>query len=97
MSDELKSAMELAMERLDREMGRPASLSPEQKQQIAEIRARYEAKIAEQELAAQDRRKQALAAGDWAKLQEIDARVLEERRRLEAAREAELEKVRGQV
>lgn len=93
MSDDLKSALEIALERLDRELGAPPPLNPEQKAKIAAVRARYEAKIAEQELAAQERRKQALGSGDWAKAEEAQARLLEERRRLEAAREREIEAV----
>jgi hypothetical protein len=96
MSDELKSALEIAMERLDRELGVAPTLTDDQKDRIAAVRVRYEAKIAEQELAAADRRKQALAAGDWAKVEEVEARLVEERRRLEAARDRELEKVRSE-
>lgn len=97
MSEELKSALELALERLDKEMGTPMPMTPDQKERISAVRARYEAKIAQEELAAQDRRKKALAAGDWAQAQQTEARLVEERRRLEAARDREMEKIRSEA
>ncbi len=55
MGDELKSAYELAMERLNRKdtekgEGAPAALSAAQKKEIAAVRKEYEAKLAEREI-----------------------------------------------
>ncbi len=46
----MKSAYELALERLERDRGPLRKLSEKQKQRIAEIEKRYEAKIAERRL-----------------------------------------------
>ncbi len=46
----MKSAYELAMERLERDTGPSKKLTDEQKAQIAEIDNAYEARIAEQRL-----------------------------------------------
>ncbi|MBN2310033.1 MAG: hypothetical protein JXR94_13755 [Candidatus Hydrogenedentes bacterium] len=46
----MKSAYELAMERLNREAGPTKKLSDEQKAEIAEIDNKYEARIAEAQL-----------------------------------------------
>ena len=51
MSDELKSALELALEKLDdQEDMVVAKLSEGQKQAIAQIRNNYQARIAEEEI-----------------------------------------------
>ena len=77
MGDKLKSAYELAMERLDRKDagkgGAPAALSAAQKKKIAEIRKAYGAKLAEREIlyhseqqaAADDPEKLARAADEY--------------------------------
>jgi hypothetical protein len=97
MSDEkpLKSAFELAMERLkkgDADAGvEPRRLTDEQKAAIAELRRFYEAKLAEQEL---------LHHSSLRKIMEPEARALLEeeyrrdRERLVGERDAKLEKVR---
>ena len=56
---ELKSALELAMEKAKRMGGEEAvSLSSNQKEEIAEIRKIYAAKFAEVEILVQDKEKQ---------------------------------------
>jgi hypothetical protein len=92
----LKSAVELAMERLrkkDAESGfEPRPLSDEQKAAIAEIRSFYEAKIAEQEVLMQSKLR-----GTF----DVQARGLyeqehrRERERLTAERDAKIEKIRS--
>jgi hypothetical protein len=98
MSEEkqLKSAFELAMERLKKEDAdagvEPRRLTDEQKASIAELRRFYEAKLAEQEL---------LHQSSLRKIMEPEARaVLEEeyrrdRERLVGERDAKLEKIRA--
>ena len=78
MADKLKSAYELAMERLNRKdaekgKGAPAVLSAAQKKKIAAVRKEYEAKLAErailyhaaQQEAAGDPDKRARASDDY--------------------------------
>ena len=51
MSDDLKSALDLAMEKADKMMGEEVSgLNDDQKRRIAETRQEYEAKIAEKKI-----------------------------------------------
>jgi hypothetical protein len=90
-----KSAYELAMERLrkrDADEGvehRP--LDDEQKAAIAELRSFYQARIAEQEILLQSRRRKAANA---AELETLEADVRRERERLASERDTKIEKVR---
>ncbi|GAB4255543.1 MAG: hypothetical protein Kow00109_30480 [Acidobacteriota bacterium] len=94
MSDELKSAVELALEKLDRELGASVPLSDEAKQKISEIRAKYQSKIAQEEITAQERIRAAVMQGDFATVEQVQARLAEEKRRLEEACEKEVAKIR---
>ena len=64
----MKSAYEIAMERLEKESGPSRKLTDEQKAQIAEIDRTYEAKIAEQKLSYDARIASAQSAEDLEKL-----------------------------
>ena len=58
MADKLKSALELAMEKTKKMGGDEIpSLTSEQKEEIAQIRKVYEAKMAEVEILVQDKEK----------------------------------------
>ena len=91
----LKSAYELAMERLhqaDRDKGiesRP--LTEAQKAAIAEVRNFYEAKMAEQEVLHQSRLRKTRDPAEWATLEEGYRR---DRERLRSDREGKIEKIR---
>jgi hypothetical protein len=91
----LKSAYELAMERLrkrDRETGieqRP--LTDAQKAAIAEVRTFYQAKIAEQEVLQQSRLQQ---ARDPIELAALEAELRHDRERLVSERDAKIEAIR---
>ena len=95
-SDEApKSSYELAMERLrkrDAEEGvehRP--LDDGQKASIAEIRSFYQAKLAEQEILLESRRRRSV---DLAEVEALEADVRRERERLGSERDAKIEKIR---
>jgi hypothetical protein len=98
MSDEprLKSALEVAMERLrqkDAEAGvtvRP--LTDAEKAAIAEIRNFYEAKLAEQDVLHQSR---ARTTPDPAALAALDAEWRADRERLVAERDRKIERIRN--
>ncbi|HWP98845.1 MAG TPA: hypothetical protein VNK92_00110 [Vicinamibacterales bacterium] len=97
MAGELKSAYEIAMERLrrkDAEEGverRP--LTEAQKAAIAEIRNVYEAKLAEQEVM----HRSALARTfDPAEREALEEAYRRERERLIAERDAKIEQIRNQ-
>jgi hypothetical protein len=97
MSDELKSAVELALEKLDRETGESVPrLTDEQKAAIAELRSKYEARIAELEIATQGKIRKARETGDYETMRKIQAEMADERRRLESSRDREIEKIRHQ-
>ena len=95
MTHEFKSAVELAMDRMERETGdAPRRLSEEQKKRIADIRTRYEARIAEEEIAAQSHLRAAAQTGDSAAFEEAKRRLASEKRRLEEGRDREIERIR---
>jgi len=93
--DTLKSAYELAMERLrkqDADAGiesRP--VTDEQKAAIAEIRNFYEAKIAEQEVLYQSAMRKAF---DPAERATIDEQYRRDRERFNSERDSKIEKIR---
>jgi len=95
MSDELKSAVELALEKLDREMGESLPhLTDEQKGAIADLRSKYQARIAEVEIASQGKIRKAMAAGDYEAISKVQAEMAAEKRRLEETRDREIQKIR---
>ncbi len=86
----MKSAYELAMERLDKESGPSRKLSDEQKARIAEIENKYEAKIAETKLSYEDRFPGAESVEDLENLrQELAGKIVS----LEADRDQEKDNV----
>ena len=91
----MKSAYELALERLERqgiERPREEALSDEVRAQVAEARRQAEAKLAELEILHRDRLK---ASYDPAKREEEEENYLLERRRIEADRDRKIERLRG--
>ena len=93
----MKSAFELAMERLrkkDADEGVTAQpLTDQQKAAIAEVRSVYDAKIAEQDILQQSAMKN-LAAADPAEVEEISRRFRRERERLAGERDSKVEAIR---
>ena len=90
MTDELKSAVELALERLDSEQGQTPSLTKEQKERIADIRSRYRARIAQEEIHLQSESAKLVETGDVTALQTTTDNVRSEKRRLEEKMEREV-------
>lgn len=79
----MKSAYELAMERLSKSS--PAvKLTDDQKRQIAELDSRCKAKLAEREIALKDAVAQATAAGEFEKAAELEQQLVTEHRKLQA-------------
>ena len=68
----MKSAYDLAMERLEKTEGAAKALTKEQKEAIAEIDRQLQARIAEVEIMAKQSVAEARAAGDGEKLREIE-------------------------
>lgn len=85
----MKTAYELAMERL----GGTHEYTEDKKSLFAEVDSRYDAKIAEARLGADERLANAL--GDPEKTDEIRRRLAADINRLQDKREAEKQKIRG--
>jgi hypothetical protein len=89
----MKSAYELAMERLQK--NEPSvPLSAEQRAQIAEIDSLYTAKIAEKELLLKSEIAQEQAKGKFDQIEQLQKQLASELRRLNEEREEKKEKVR---
>lgn len=87
----MKSAYELAMERLNR-AAPTVKLSAAQKKEIAELESQYAAKIAAREIALNG--EIAGAADDFEKAAALRDRLLNERKKLQAELEEKKEQVR---
>ena len=90
----MKSAYELAMERLEKSAP-TVKLTDEQKAQIAEIDSTYKARIAEKELFLQDKIKQARLNGAIAEFEQHEKQLATEIRRLQEDCEEKKAKVRA--
>lgn len=94
-SGSMKSAYELAMERLNAsgdQDSRP--VSEETKNRLAEIDTIYKGKIAEREIFLKSTLVQAQSARKWEEVELIEKQLASERARLEEEREAKKEKIR---
>ena len=92
----MKSAYELAMERLsksDPDAQKP--LTPRQKARLAEVDKLYQGKIAEREIFLRQTLEKALTGPDAEEVAKIRAQIASERARLEEDREAEKDRVRA--
>jgi hypothetical protein len=90
----MKSAYELAMERLEK-ASPSISLSEEQKKEIAEVDSVYRAKIAEKEVFLKDQIRKAHTAGNLDEVQSLEKQLGMEMRRLQEECEAKKEKLRA--
>lgn len=90
----MKSAYELAMERLEKKTPSVA-LTDEQKQQIAEIDSTFKARIAEKELFLKDQIAKAAAAGKPEEAESLQKQLALDIRRLQEDVEAKKEKLRA--
>lgn len=90
----MKSAYELALERLEKqgiERPREEAIPAETLEKIADARRQAEAKLAELEILHRDR----LGKSDPYKRQEDEDNYIRERRRIEDDRDRKIEKLRG--
>jgi hypothetical protein len=90
----MKSAYELAMERLEKKAPSVA-LTPEQKQQLAEIESTFKARIAEKELFLKDQIAKAQTSGNAEEAESLQKQMAIEIRRLHEDAEAKKEKLRA--
>ena len=87
----MKTAYELAMERLDK-AAPAAKLTGSQKKELAELDSKYAAKIAEREIALQE--EMARMAADFAQVEALRQQLANERKKLQAELEEKKEAVR---
>ena len=90
----MKSAYELAMERLEKSAP-TVRLTDEQKAQIAEIDSTYKARIAEKELFLRDKIREAGLSGNSQEFEQLEAQLAAEVRRLREDCEEKKAKVRA--
>jgi hypothetical protein len=92
----MKSAYELAMERLEKQSP-TRQLSAPQKAAIAEIEAAAKAKIAEQELFLKDKIGEAATEGKYEEAAQLEQQLAHEIRRIHEEAEAKKEKARSRI
>src|SRR5213080_4144663 len=90
----MKSAYELAMERLEKNSP-SVSLTEDQKKEIAEVDSVYRAKIAEKELFLKDQIRKAQLAGKFKEVELLEKQLSSETRRLQEECEVKKEKLRA--
>jgi hypothetical protein len=90
----MKSAYELAMERLEK-ASPSISLTEDQKKEIAEVDSIYRAKIAEREVFLKEQIRKTQTAGNSDEAQALEKQLASEMRRLHEECEAKKEKLRA--
>ena len=90
----MKSAYELAMERLAK--NQPiVTLTDDQKKQLADVDSTFKARIAEKELFLKDQIRTAQSAGKFEEMESLEKQLASEIRRLQEDCEAKKEKLRA--
>jgi hypothetical protein len=89
----MKSAYELAMERLSKATP-TIKLTDRQKKRLADLESKYAAKIAERELALKDEIASAAGAGDGEKFDQLEKQLVFERKKLQAELDEKKEEIR---
>lgn len=90
----MKSAYELAMERLNKSSP-TVKLSNEQKAQLAELDSQCAAKIAERELFLKDEIVKAVDKGDPEAIEQLEKQLLSDRKSIRADFDEKKEKIRA--
>ena len=90
----MKSAYELAMERLEKKAP-TIKLTDEQKAQIAEVDSQYKARIAEKELFLKGKIREVQINGNLPEVEALEKQLATELRRLQADCEEKKEKLRA--
>jgi hypothetical protein len=89
----MKSAYELAMERLNKQSPQ-VKLTAEQKKELAELDSRYAAKVAEREIFLKGELAKAAEKGDFEACEQLEKQLVSERKTLQAELEEKKEQVR---
>ncbi|HYG34430.1 MAG TPA: hypothetical protein VEC99_06575 [Clostridia bacterium] len=89
----MKSAYELAMERLNK-TAPTVKLTDEQKKQLAELESQCAAKVAERELFLKEEIAKQIDKGDFEAVEQIEKQLVSDRKSIRADFEEKKEKVR---
>jgi len=89
----MKSAYELAMERLSKQSP-TVKISADQKKKLAEIDSKYAAKLAEREIFLKDEMTKAAAKGDWEAVQQLEKQIVSEKKSINAELEEKKDEAR---
>ena len=89
----MKSAYELAMERLNK-TAPTSKVTDKQKKELAELDSVYAAKIAQRELLVKDELGKAAEKGDYEAMQQLERQLVSDRKSLQAEMEEKKEKIR---
>jgi hypothetical protein len=89
----MKSAYELAMERLNKSAP-TVKLTDKQKKEIAELDSKYQAKVAEREIGLKSEIAKAAAQGDYEAMEKLEQQLSAERRKLQTELEEKKEQLR---
>jgi len=89
----MKSAYELAMERLNQQSP-TVKLSAAQKKQIAELDSQYAARIAQREIGLMSEVDRATAAGNVEEVEQLQQQLIAEKKKLQAELEEKKDEVR---
>ena len=89
----MKSAYELAMERLSKSSP-TVKLTDAQKKELAELDSLYASKIAEREIFLKAELAKAQEKGDWEAIEQIEKQLVSEKKSINAELEDKKEKVR---
>ena len=95
MSGNLKTALELALEKLEETPGKIKKLSELQRKSITETRKKYQAKIAEKQLETEEKISKAIRSGEIAPIEALQNQLIEERSHLEQAMETQVQQIRA--
>jgi hypothetical protein len=89
----MKSAFELAMERLNKDSP-TVKLTKDQKKQMAELDSKYAAKIAEREIFLKTEIAKAVEKGDFEAMEQLQKQLVSTRKSLQVELEEKKEKLR---
>ena len=92
----MKSAYELAMERLNK-TAPVAKLNDEQKKQLADLDAKYAAKVAEREIFLKGEMEKAAGKGEWENMEQFQQQLVRDRKSIQSELEEKKEEVRRQM
>lgn len=90
----IRSALEIAMERLEKKEGSPRTLSDEQKAALSEVERKLQARIAEEEILTGQKLAEVRARGDLEEAAQIESWKNEEVGRLRREAERKKEQIR---